>query len=363
MTVRLSPQCPPWAPRRERAHMLKKMAWLLPTAALHMACGDEETPNLDNNALMLADPEVFDIGMDPNLFASDVLSQYPDIKDCHTQGLELVGDQIFLSCTLFGTTADRDQYSKSFLLKAKLSEVLNHQGPVAWTRRDITETATVGNTSLPLGHPSGIIYDAKRGGIWSANAVYKALSHTRMTLYHPDTLMPLPGTAAVTIEDHIGTIGLIPDGRLMGMNWDSINLYYVNPGDKSTAADDSLTQIANTLTTAYQDCDTWDDAHILCSGLLKETDGIKYGRLHLLKVDALDTQGVQLVREVPEKRTDGSLRVRLGTADQENTYGTYKLTRTLANEGMAISADKQHVYFFPADLPAGKLVRYRITDR
>ncbi|MDC0707944.1 hypothetical protein POL68_05625 [Stigmatella sp. ncwal1] len=45
------------------------------------------------------------------------------------------------------------------------------------------------------------------------------------------------------------------------------------------------------------------------------------------------------------------------------TVGTYTLNRTLGNEGMAISADKQHVYFFPADVPGGKLVRYRIIDQ
>jgi Family of unknown function (DUF6454) len=345
--------------------MQRKMSWLVSASVLCVACGGNIKPDpvLDNNALMLAEPEVFDIGMDPNLFAADVLQQYPDIKACHTQGLELAGDQIFLSCTLFGSNADRDRYAKSFLLKAKLSEVLSHNGSVTWTQRDITETTVIDGATLALGHPSGLIHDTARGGIWSAIAVYKALSYTRMILYDVDTLAPMADTAPVTIEDHIGTIGLIPDGRLVGMNWDSINLYYVDPHEKSTAADDSSTKVTNTLTTAYQDCDTWDDSHILCAGLLKEADGIKYGRLHLLKVDELDTQGVQMIREVPEKLADGTTRVRLGAADQDNTYGTYHLNKTLGNEGMAISADKKYAYFFPADVPGGKLVRYRIVDK
>lgn len=345
--------------------MQRKMTWLISASVLCVACGGNLRPEplLDNNTLMLAEPEVFDIGMDPNLFAVDVLEQYPDVTACHTQGLELVGDQIYLSCTLFGATTDRDRYSKAFLLKAKLSEVLANNGSVSWTKRNITGFAEVSGATLPLGHPSGIIHDTARGGIWSANAVYKALSYTRMVLYDESTLEPLAGAAPITIEDHIGTIGLVPDGRLIGMNWDSINLYYVDPKDKSTAADDSMMKITNTLTTAYQDCDTWDGAHILCAGLLRETDGIRYGRLHLLKVDALDAQGVQLIREVPEKLADGSTRVRLGAADQDNAYGTYHINKVLGHEGMAISADKKHVYFFPGDVPGGKLVRYRIVDK
>src|SRR6185503_20231955 len=132
----------------------------------------------------------------------------------------------------------------------------------------------IDGATLSLGHPSGIVYDAARGGIWSAIAVYKALTYTRMMLYSPDTLAPMPGATAVTIEDHIGTIGLLPDGRLIGMNWDSINLYYVDPNDTSTEADDIISKITNPLTTAYQDCDTWDSAHIMCGGVLQETDGV-----------------------------------------------------------------------------------------
>jgi hypothetical protein len=154
--------------------MLRKMTWLVSATVLCVACGGNIRPEpvLDNTTLMLAEPEVFDLGMDPNLFAADVLEQYPDVKACHTQGLELVGEQIYLSCTLFGSTTDRDRYSKSFLLKAKLSEVLAHSGSVSWAKRNITEIAEVGGAPLPLGHPSGIIHDAARGGIWSANAVY-----------------------------------------------------------------------------------------------------------------------------------------------------------------------------------------------
>lgn len=94
--------------------MLRKLSWLFSATVLCVACGEaiEPEPVLDNNALMLAEPEAFDIGMDPNLFTADVLEQYPDVTACHTQGLELVGDQIYLSCTLFGSTADRDRCAK-----------------------------------------------------------------------------------------------------------------------------------------------------------------------------------------------------------------------------------------------------------
>ena len=60
---------------------------------------------------------------------------------------------------------------------------------------------------------------------------------------------------------------------------------------------------------------------------------------------------------------DGTTRVRLGAVDQDNAYGTYHLNKALGHEGMAISADKKHAYFFPGDVPGGKLVRYRIVDR
>lgn len=339
--------------------MLRNWTWLFAIVAF-IGC---EKPVLNDDGLMLVDPEVFNIGMDPDFFAADVLPQYPNVKTCHSQGIEFVGDQLYVSCTLFGSSTDRDRYAKSFLLKAKLSEVLRNSGTVTWTKRDVTETTVIGGNTLALGHPSGIMYDATRGGIWSAIAVYKALTYTRMTLYSPDDLAPLPDTTAVTIEDHIGTIGLIPDGRLIGMNWDSINLYYVDPHDKGTAADDTIVKVTNTLSTAYQDCDKWDATHIMCAGLLKEADGVKYGRLHLLKVDAIDAEGVQLVREVPLKLEDGSLSVRLGAADRDNTYGAYHLNKALGNEGMKISADKQYVYFFPDDVPGGQLIRYRLVDK
>ncbi|HWO23649.1 MAG TPA: hypothetical protein VNO30_33135 [Kofleriaceae bacterium] len=334
---------------------------MLTITALFVGCtdADEMAPDLNNDTLMITEPEAFPIGMDPDFFAADVLPQYPDIKSCHSQGIEIVDDQFFLSCTVYGSTADRDVYAKSFLLKAKLSEVLSNSGSVTWTKHEITETTVIDNITRALGHPSGIVYDAERGGIWSAIAVYKALTHTRMTLYSPDTLAPMPGATPITIEDHIGTIGLLPDGRLIGMNWDSIDLYSVDPRDVSTQTDDIIDKVANTLTTAYQDCDTWDSSHFMCGGVLKEIDGIKYGRLHLLEVGA---QGVQLTREVPLKLPDGTTSVRLGAADQDNTYGTYHITEALGNEGFAISADRKYAYFFPGDVPGGELVRYRLVD-
>jgi hypothetical protein len=342
--------------------MLKGIPRLLTIAALYIGCTDADDMALDNDTLMITEPEAFPIGMDPDFFAADVLTQYPDIKSCHSQGIEIVGDQLFLSCTIYGSRTDRDVYAKSFLLKAKLSEVLSNRGSVSWTKQDITETTVINNITQALGHPSGIVYDAERGGIWSAIAVYKALTHTRMTLYSPDSLAPMPGTPAITIEDHIGTIGLLPDGRLIGMNWDSIDLYYVDPHDMSTLADDTINKVTNTLTTAYQDCDTWDSSHVLCGGVLKEDDGIEYGRLHLLAVDAEGAQGVQLAREVPLKLPDGSTTVRLGAAGQLNAYGTFRFLETLGNEGFAISADRKYAYFFPADVPDGELVRYRLVD-
>lgn len=345
--------------------MLERIPSLLAIAALCIGCtdADEMATELDNDALMITEPEAFPIGMDPNFFEADVLAQYPNIKSCHSQGIEIVGDQLFLSCTIFGSNTDRDVLAKSFLLRASLSEVLSKRGSVTWTKQDITETTVIDNITRALGHPSGIVYDPARGGIWSAIAVYKALTHTRMMLYSPDTLAPMPGTTAVTIEDHIGTIGLLPDGSLIGMNWDSINLYYVDPRDTSTQADDTINKVANTLTTAYQDCDTWDDSHVMCGGVLKAADGLQYGRLHLLAVDAQGAQGVQLAREVPLKLPDGTTSVDLGVSGQDNAYGTFHFNEALGNEGFAISADRKYAYFFPADVPGGELVRYRLVDK
>jgi len=344
--------------------MLERTPRLLTIAALCVGCtdADEMAPDLDNGALMIAEPEAFPIGMDPDFFKADVLTQYPDIKSCHSQGIEIVGDQLFLSCTLYGSRNDRDVYAKSFLLKASLSAVLSNSGSVAWTKQNITETTFINNIPLALGHPSGIVYDATRGGIWSAIAVYKALTRTRMMLYSPDTLTPIPGTTAITIEDHIGTIGLLPDGRLIGMNWDSIDLYSIAPHDTGTQADDTISKVANPLTTAYQDCDTWDSFHFLCGGVLKEADGITYGRLHLLEVNPQGAQAVQLVREVPMKLPDGTASVRLGAAEQDNAYGAFHINEALGNEGFAISADRKYAYFFPGDVPGGQLVRYRLVD-
>jgi hypothetical protein len=349
--------------------MSKRTAWIF-SAILLSGCSSAASDNeargsfaaaLDEtDGWRLENPETFSLNMDPNFFAADVLAQWPDVTSCHTQGVELVGDEIFLSCTLFGSKADRHVNAKAFLLKANLSDVLDGRTP-NWQKREITETTTdaVGNT-LVLGHPSGIIYDKERGGIWSANAVYLAKSYTRMVLYSPDTLAPVAGTEPITIQDHIGTIGLLPDGRLLGMNWDSIELYYVDPQTMASSDDDTMVKVTNALKTAYQDCDTWNNAYIMCGGVLKESDGQQYGRLHLLKINELDERGPVVKREIPWVNAGGES-IRLGQVGVDNAYGDFHINKVLTNEGMAVSADKEFIYFFPGDVPNDKLVRYHLA--
>lgn len=45
-----------------------------------------------------------------------------------------------------------------------------------------------------------------------------------------------------------------------------------------------------------------------------------------------------------------------------NDYDGYRTSLTLPNEAMGLDPARQHVYFIPADVPAGKLVRMEIQE-
>jgi hypothetical protein len=131
---------------------------------------------------------------------------------------------------------------------------------------------------------------------------------------------------------------------------------------------------------AIQDCYTWDDDHVLCSGMYKYATGqgddeVKHriGRLQLLRIDVsgFPEVSVQHTGYMPADFGAGPTaeigvrRYRVDENDEdvflnENEYGGYVTHAELTHEGMTLSADRTYMYFVPDDLPEGKMIRMTV---
>ena len=132
-------------------------------------------------------------------------------------------------------------------------------------------------------------------------------------------------------------------------------------------------------TVAYQDCDRFDERHILCAGG-QTPEGSWYphrnGVLHLLKTDgnSFKTLKVTLTKGLAwAPQLEGTLSDKFGSRrfvsietlgdieiDEENLYGDYATPRPLTNGGMALGPNKEYIYFLPDDLPRAKLIRFKL---
>ena len=335
--------------------------------------------------MVLTDPLVVDLDLPDDLVDDGV---------CHTQGMAFDGDDLVLSCVVFDPERPerKTSHSRALLLRGA------HEGERAWRVTNITEpvsadisrrvtrqelerevlTADEAAIVRVMSHPSGLVEDAGRGGVWVANAVYTAKSHTRLVLVGSDN--EILQSVDVPAE-HVGAIALVRERYMVGWTWDSKHVVVIDLGDGPAAP----VVLPNPLLdsddlVAIQDCYTWDDEHVLCSGMYKYTAGDgadevrhRVGRLQLLHIDVSNFPRVT-VRHIGYMSADfgdgptaqiGLRSYRVDENDEdvqlhENDYGGYVTHAELTHEAMTLSSDRRYMYFVPDDLPNGKMLRFTL---
>lgn len=354
-------------------------------------------------------PAAFDLGMSPTLFMGQLKSS-PTLSTCHTQGLEVVGDSVFISCCLYDPRhkISRSFRSESLLLKARLSEILDTSPNkrVTWHLSKLTEPvpdsevnritrALLSDLPQPIawllkwiyrneparhviGHPSGIVYDEQQHGIWLGNAVYGKRSYAHVNLIDPITLKPSEHHDPIRIKQHLSMMALMPSRLLMSQDWGNRHFIFIDPDRRLIKETES--QLFKNI--QYQDCDRWDENTVLCAGNLKTFENLlptRRGRLQLLDIEGNRIHSVRIrnrrtlqwVKEGASQATN-DLGVRQflyleGFGDWEqgmkNRYGEHHSAMTLTNAGMALDPEGRYVYFLAEDLPFGKLVRMELLPR
>lgn len=356
---------------------------------------------------ILSNPVTFDLKIPPLFFRSHI-SEKPHFNICHTQGMEIINNEIFISCCLYNPKQKmrRSFDSESILLKAKLTEIEDpkKRPHIRWELSQLTEIAPQGeqerisksitknlpamvgtfmNWLLPLeeikhvmGHPSGIIFDEKRKGLWLANAVYGHDSYTHVHLIDPKTLKPYPNRTPIALKEHVGFIATTKENFLWGFNWGQTpQMILIDPQTGRTRKENRPVSPL----VAYQDCDRLNKDLIVCAGG-EQIPGSWYahrnGILHILETSGTDFDDFAVHYKdtlywLPKssKRVSSKFGIRsfvsvekLGDIemDKMNRYGHYLTPLPLTNAGMAIGQKKRYIYFLPDDLPKAKLIRFEL---
>ncbi len=357
---------------------------------------------------VLSRPVSFDLRIPPQIFKGQLPSD-PELAECHTQGMEIVNENVIISCSLYNSRQKirRSYAAESLLLKAPLKDITNtaQKHHIAWSMKKITETvpaaeqkritdsmirnipSTLGtfmNWFLPLddiehvmGHPSGLAYDQKAGGLWVANAVYGWDSYTHLLLLDPDTLEPIPKHQPLAVHDHLGFVATTAGPFLWSFNWGKEpRMIIIDPSTGKTRW--RPRPVPNNI--AYQDCDNLDEHTILCAGGMKlpnswypQRDGV----LHMLSVSGNELDYLKVYhtetlvwrpkfaekvsskfgsRSFVSVETIGDIEM-----DESNYYGDYTTPLPLTNAGMAVGPNKKYIYFLPDDLPHARLIRFELS--
>jgi hypothetical protein len=371
-------------------------------------------------------PEVFDLKLPVDFFVADGrgLTSAPDITDCHTQSVAVAGDDLVMSCVLYDTSVpeQRTLVGRSYLLKAPLCDVVGCDGPPApavnWLIEELDgeapeaeshritrmllnkEQLTAQELAIRhrMTHPAGLVYDAKRGGVWIANAVYAQDTYAALLLIRPEAIGQGDRAALVAreirVSDHVGALSLIQGRYLIGLSWGGRRFIVIDlEGDgEPTVVDNPFLGTDDEI--GIQDCDRWNDTTILCGGTYRywadaampdiplseeeradpERDVVfvRRGRLQQIHIDVerfpeveVDVTGYLMAELSP----DGTPSIDIGRSMVrnlpeggqeyllENDYGGYSLHLPLPYEATGIDPDMEHVYFLPQDLPAGRLLR------
>jgi hypothetical protein len=209
----------------------------------------------------------------------------PPTPECHTQGMKVLGGQLLVSCV--------DKSAKRALLYQ-----------FAWPNPAAAAPVVKDLTPLEAGrryHPSGL--DLGQGCLWLAVAEYRPRSSARVYCLDPATLAP---RSSFEVKDHIGALAA-PGDRLVGLNWDSREIYLWDASGRE------LDHGPSRLGAAYQDCKALDPGSILCSGL-KTVGKLFFARgvVDRIQVDPDSVQSFRLLerRVIRERSSAGHLLTR-----------------------------------------------------
>ncbi|OGP56354.1 MAG: hypothetical protein A2V67_04310 [Deltaproteobacteria bacterium RBG_13_61_14] len=227
-------------------------------------------------------------------------------QECHTQGMKLRGETLFVSCV------DKSGH------RARLLRMTWPEGALA-----AREPEAVDLTEGPRYHPSGLDYDGQC--LWVAAAEYRPHSSARVLCLDPETLKP---RSSFEVSDHIGALAA-PGDRVVGFNWDARDIYLWDSSGRE------LGRGKSPFGAAYQDCKALDAKTIACSGIQSRGKFLfRRGVLDRIEVDPDSVPGFRrLERQVIRERSPAG----------------HLLTR----EAMDIFLET--VYFIPDDSPGAEV--------
>jgi hypothetical protein len=178
-----------------------------------------------------------------------------DFNTHHPQGMEVVGDRIYLSSVEIIERPVRypepiDGYDRSPGKGVGHLFVLDRNGT-------LLEDVVLGRGDMY--HPGGLDVDDE-GNIWVPVAEYRPDSEAIVYRVDAETLVP---TEVFTVEDHIG--GVVRDqvtGRLVGQSWGSRRFYEWTSTGKQRGR-----WLNDSHFLDYQDCEYVASRKALCSGI------------------------------------------------------------------------------------------------
>lgn len=228
----------------------------------------------------------------------------PVNEPCHTQGMKIAGDALFVSCV------DKERH-RARLYRFAWPEPASAPAKAA----DLTE----GNRY----HPSGL--DRAGDCLWVAVAEYRPRSSSRVLCLDPESLEP---RSSFEVQDHIGALAA-PGDRLVGFNWDAREIYLWDSSGRELDRGESPSKAA------YQDCKALDAKTIVCSGIKSRGQFFfRRGVRDRIQVDPASVAGFRL----SERRVI-----------RERSRAKHLLTR----EAMDISGET--LYFIPDDFPGADI--------
>lgn len=258
----------------------------------------------------------------------------------HTQGLELVGEDFFV-------TARRDdvQPRRALLLRTR-------PGAAGWSVWDVTPQASRAlEAADKLDHPGGMQFDGKR--LWIPVAESRRGGRTVIMAIAPAGLhpgQPVNPEVEFIVEDHIGALAVSPTrDELWGASWDTEDVYiWKRTGELRRKL--SLREL-QTFGLGFS------SGHQERSGLTVQDWKIRDDRLHACGLFK------------PASGAAAAPRTRLLTIDRfwEAAAPVHSVMLSLhdgvelGREGMAVS--DEFIYFLPEDLgPENRLLRTRWKD-
>ena len=185
---------------------------------------------------------------------------------CHTQGIALFKNYLFLSCV------DKKE-KKAYLYRLKQN-----------SQKNFVLDKKIDLTIYDQYHPSGI--DIDNSCLWIAVAQYHPAPARSTVLCLDPELASLKPKFSFNISDHIGAICLI-DNLLVALNWDSKDFYILSTSGRV------IKRLKNTSAVAYQDCKHFSSNVIICGGKARSR-----GYIDFLSLNG----GLKLIRRIEVKK-------------------------------------------------------------